>query len=46
VAPVKSSEDHAARFTGRFERRVVPRVGHNVPQEAPDVFAAAVLSLL
>jgi pimeloyl-ACP methyl ester carboxylesterase len=46
VAPVKSSEGHAARFTGRFERRVVPSVGHNVPQEAPDVFAAAVLSLL
>jgi pimeloyl-ACP methyl ester carboxylesterase len=46
VAPVKSSEGHAAMFSGPFERRVVPGVGHNVPQEAPEAFAAAVLSLV
>ena len=23
-------------FTGPYERRLIPRVGHNVPQEAPD----------
>jgi pimeloyl-ACP methyl ester carboxylesterase len=45
VAPVKSSEAHAGLFTGAFERLVVPRVGHNVPQEAPQEFAAAVLSV-
>jgi pimeloyl-ACP methyl ester carboxylesterase len=32
-------------FTGRYERRVIPLVGHNVPQEAPREFAEAVLSL-
>ena len=39
------SEDHASFFTGPYERRVVPSVGHNLPQEAPAEFAAAVLSV-
>jgi pimeloyl-ACP methyl ester carboxylesterase len=36
----------AAKFTGRRTHRVVPRAGHNLPQEAPDVFAAAVMELV
>lgn len=32
-------------FTGPYERVVVPRVGHNLPQEAPQDFADAVLSV-
>jgi pimeloyl-ACP methyl ester carboxylesterase len=46
VAPVKSSEAHRGLFGGSFQRRVIPSVGHNVPQEAPQEFAAAVLSLV
>lgn len=46
VAPVTTSERHGPLFGDLFERRVIPRVGHNVPQEAPDEFAAAVLSLV
>ncbi len=46
VAPARTSERHASLFDGAFERRVVPHVGHNVPQEAPGDFAAAVLALL
>ena len=46
VAPVKRSEAHARLFDGPFQRRVIPGVGHNVPQEAPQEFAAAVLSLV
>ena len=34
------------RFTGPCERRVLPRVGHNPPQEAPREFADAVLALI
>lgn len=45
VSPVASSERHSRHFTGAYERRVVPGVGHNLPQEAPREFAAAVLSL-
>jgi pimeloyl-ACP methyl ester carboxylesterase len=33
------------RFTGRFERRLLPGVGHNPPQEAPEAFARALLDL-
>lgn len=32
-------------FTGRFERRILPGIGHNPPQEAPAEFARALLSL-
>ncbi len=37
---------HAANFTGPRSHRVVPGVGHNMPQEVPEVFAAAVLELV
>jgi pimeloyl-ACP methyl ester carboxylesterase len=37
---------HAQRFTGMRSHRVVPGVGHNMPQEVPTVFANAVLELL
>jgi pimeloyl-ACP methyl ester carboxylesterase len=39
-------QGHARQFTGRYERRVLPRIGHNPPQEAPGAFADAVLALL
>lgn len=37
---------HAPYFTGPRSHRVVPGVGHNMPQEVPEVFAAAVLELV
>jgi pimeloyl-ACP methyl ester carboxylesterase len=46
VMPLGGSEKHGRFFSGRYERRVIPTVGHNLPQEAPGEFAAAVLSLL
>jgi len=46
VMPSGGSEHHARFFSGRYGRRVIPRVGHNLPQEAPREFAAAVLSVL
>jgi len=41
-----ASAAQARFFTGRYERRGIPVVGHDVPQEAPDVTAQAVLDLL
>jgi len=35
-----------AHFTGEYRYELVPGVGHNLPQEAPAVFARAALSLL
>ncbi len=34
------------RFSGRYERRVLPGVGHNMPQEAPEATLAALRDLL
>jgi hypothetical protein len=32
--------------TGAYERRLIPVVGHNLPQEAPREFAEAILTLV
>jgi pimeloyl-ACP methyl ester carboxylesterase len=41
-----ASDTQARFFTGRYNRRVIPRVGHDVPQEAPAETARASLDLL
>ena len=46
LSPPESSLKHAAYFTGPYQRRVIPTAGHNMPQEAPDAFADAVLELV
>jgi pimeloyl-ACP methyl ester carboxylesterase len=46
VAPLGGSTDHHRFFTGGYEHKVVPGVGHNLPQEAPGAFAEAVLALI
>jgi len=46
VAPATDGTASAAKFTGRRIHRVVPRAGHNLPQEAPEAFAAAVMELI
>ncbi len=45
VNPPATSDGHARHFGGRYERRVLAGVGHNVPQEAPRAFADAVLEV-
>jgi pimeloyl-ACP methyl ester carboxylesterase len=46
VAPATDGTAQAAKFTGRRIHRVIPRAGHNLPQEAPEAFAAAVMELI
>ena len=46
VRPPAAAAAHAHRFTGPRSHRIVPGVGHNMPQEAPRVFADAVLELV
>lgn len=41
-----SAAKHRDFFTGQYEHRLLPNIGHNVPQEDPETFAQAVLSLL
>ena len=45
VAAPGGAVGHAVHFTGPHERRVIPRGGHNLPQEAPEAFARAVLDV-
>jgi pimeloyl-ACP methyl ester carboxylesterase len=42
----ETSRKHAPFFTGPYQHRVIPAVGHNLPQEAPREFADAVLELV
>ena len=43
--PSRSDKDRA-RFTGFYERRLLGGVGHNIPQEAPQATADALLEVL
>jgi pimeloyl-ACP methyl ester carboxylesterase len=45
VTPAAGSEQHAKFFTGAYERRVLPVIGHNIPQEAPGEFVDAILAI-
>ncbi len=45
VAYPGGSQRDAAHFTGPFQQRTLPHVGHNLPQEAPAAFAEAVLEV-
>jgi pimeloyl-ACP methyl ester carboxylesterase len=46
IARPQASERHARHFTGSYERRLVPRAGHALPQDAPRAMADAVLELV
>ncbi|WP_430691717.1 alpha/beta fold hydrolase [Pseudomonas fluorescens] len=43
-APHPPAEAYAKRFTGKYEHRLIEGgIGHNLPQEAPQAFAQAVI---
>tara|TARA_R110002072_G_scaffold285928_1_gene450875 strand:+ start:193 stop:1083 length:891 start_codon:yes stop_codon:yes gene_type:complete len=42
--PVEEDSDRP-HFIGFYERRIIDGTGHNLPQEAPDAFVAAMLAL-
>jgi pimeloyl-ACP methyl ester carboxylesterase len=46
VAPATDGAAQAGKFTGRRTHRVIPGAGHNLPQEEPDAFAAAVMEMI
>jgi pimeloyl-ACP methyl ester carboxylesterase len=45
VSPIGGSEGHGRFFSGPYQRRVIPVAGHNLPQEAAQDFAGAILAL-
>ena len=45
-APHPDPAAYAGKFTGQYEHRTIPGgVGHNLPQEAPQAFAQAVMDV-
>jgi pimeloyl-ACP methyl ester carboxylesterase len=46
VAAASYGNPSAGKFTGPHRHRVIPRAGHNLPQEEPEAFAAAVMELV
>ncbi|WP_422002193.1 alpha/beta fold hydrolase [Reyranella sp.] len=46
VGPAPASDTQAKHFTGSYERRLLPGIGHNVPQEAPAETVQAIRDLL
>ena len=46
VGPAPEEDQDIAHFTGPYERRVLPGIGHNIPEEAPQQTLKALLDLL
>jgi pimeloyl-ACP methyl ester carboxylesterase len=46
VHPFEESASHARLFTSRYLRRVIPVIGHNIPQEAPAAVVGAMSELI
>jgi len=39
----RDGRSYANKFSGKYSHRILDGIGHNVPQEAPDAFAKAVV---
>ena len=46
VGPASTTDHQAKMFSGPYERRLLARIGHNVPQEAPAETVQAIRDLL
>ena len=46
ISVVTQADTQAHFFTGPYKRRLIPAIGHNFPQEAPNEAVAVVLELL
>ncbi|MEP0888852.1 alpha/beta hydrolase [Leptolyngbya sp. FACHB-16] len=45
IVPATDGKSTAAKFTGNRQHQVIPNVGHNLPEEDPQAFVAAVWEL-
>lgn len=46
ITPPSEEDRDAAHFTGAYERILLPHIGHNVPQEAPETVAEAICQIV
>jgi len=45
-APHPDASSHARKFSGKYSHRIIEGgIGHNLPQEAPQAFAQAVIDV-
>ncbi|MEH2236053.1 alpha/beta fold hydrolase [Nostoc sp.] len=45
VAPASDGTSYAKKFSGKRSHRIIKGIGHNLPQEAPQVFTKAVVEV-
>lgn len=45
VVPATDGQSYASKFSGKRVHRIVSGAGHNLPQEAPEAFANAILDV-
>ncbi len=45
VAPASDGTSYAKKFSGKRTHRIIKGIGHNLPQEAPQAFAEAVVEV-
>ena len=43
--PLADGKVYASKYTGKYAHRILKGIGHNVPQEAPEAFAKAVVDV-
>jgi pimeloyl-ACP methyl ester carboxylesterase len=43
--PYADGKAYASKYTGKYAHRILKGIGHNVPQEAPEAFAKAVVDV-
>ncbi len=43
--PAKSGAAYRSKYTGKYQHRILDGIGHNVPQEAPQAFAQAIVAV-
>ena len=46
VGPATEPDPDVGLFSGPYQRRILPGIGHNLPQEAPQATLDALLELL
>jgi pimeloyl-ACP methyl ester carboxylesterase len=43
--PAADGKSYANKFSGKYSHRILKGIGHNVPQEAPEAFAKAIVDV-
>ena len=43
--PPNDGTAYRSKYTGKYQHRILEGIGHNVPQEAPQAFAKAIVDV-